>query len=75
MPGHPSISPQVDYFNNKTVCDLIEGRRPAGVLAFLDEETLMPKGTDQTLYTKMAAALTPHAHFSIPVAHPSACPN
>ena len=38
---------QVDYFNNKTVCDLIEGRKPAGILAYLDEESLMPKARSE----------------------------
>ena len=28
---------QVNFFNNKIVCDLIEARRPPGVLAVLDD--------------------------------------
>ena len=27
----------IDYFNNKTVVDLIEEKRPAGVMAVLDD--------------------------------------
>ena len=27
----------IDYFNNQIVCELIEGRRPPGVLAILDD--------------------------------------
>ena len=44
---------QVDFFNNKVVCELIEGTRPAGVLAYLDEECILPKGTDASLFEKL----------------------
>lgn len=27
----------IDYFNNQIVCELIEGRRPPGVLSILDD--------------------------------------
>lgn len=27
----------IDYFNNQIVCELIEGRRPPGVFAILDD--------------------------------------
>jgi len=33
---------QVKYFNNKVVCDLIE-KRPKGIMAYLDEECLIPQ--------------------------------
>ena len=56
----------VDYFNNKVVCDLIESRKPAGVIAFLDEECLLGKGTDQSFLDKIEANLKSHAHFDRP---------
>jgi myosin I len=27
----------IDYFNNKVVCDLIEGKRPPGIFCVLDD--------------------------------------
>ena len=27
----------IDYFNNKVVCDLIEAKRPAGIMCVLDD--------------------------------------
>ena len=57
----------VDFFDNKTVCDLIESKRPfVGLLAYLEEETLMPQGTDATFYGKISTHLTTHAHFDVP---------
>ena len=58
----------VDYFDNKIVCDLIEARKPAGLLSYLDEESLVPRGTDDTFHAKIAEHLGKHAHFSVPVA-------
>lgn len=37
----------VKYFNNKIICDLIEGR-PSGIISYLDEECLLGKATDIT---------------------------
>ena len=42
----------VDFFNNKIVCDLIEKKNPAGILAFLDEESIYPNGSDHSLMSK-----------------------
>ena len=56
---------KIDFFNNQTVCELIEGKRPAGILAYLDEESLVPKGTDASLYAKLREKIQ-HAHFSVP---------
>ena len=53
----------VDFFNNKSVVELIEGTRPAGVLAWLDEECVVPKGTDQTFHAKLVSNLSKHEHF------------
>jgi myosin-1 len=53
----------VKYFNNKIVCDLIESKKPAGLIAFLDEECLLGKGTDMTFLEKCESNLKSHPHF------------
>ena len=53
----------VKYFNNKIVCDLIEAKRPAGVIAYLDEECIVPRGSDDTYIRKMNQNLTRHPHY------------
>ena len=57
----------VDYFNNKTVCDLIEAKGDrtikAGIIAYLDEECIYPAATDATLHKKLTDNLKAHAHF------------
>ena len=47
------------------VCDLVEGRRPAGILAYLDEECIYPRGTDKSFLEKMGRNLSKHAHFAL----------
>ena len=42
----------VDFFNNKIVCDLVEKKNPAGILAYLDEESVYPNGSDASLMNK-----------------------
>eukprot|EP01097_Dermamoeba_algensis_P005188 TRINITY_DN3298_c0_g1_i1.p1 TRINITY_DN3298_c0_g1~~TRINITY_DN3298_c0_g1_i1.p1 ORF type:complete len:1335 (+),score=354.39 TRINITY_DN3298_c0_g1_i1:147-4007(+) len=42
----------VDFIDNQIVLDLIE-KKPKGLLASLDEEIVMPKGTDATWLEKM----------------------
>jgi myosin-1 len=34
----------IPFFNNQIVVDLIEAKKPAGVLAYVDEESIMPQG-------------------------------
>ena len=46
------------------MCELIEGRRPTGVVEILDEETIFPEATDATLLAKLQANLGNHKHFS-----------
>ena len=48
------------------MCDLIEARKPAGLLAYLDEESLIPKGTDDSFYAKVTKQLASHEHFTMP---------
>jgi myosin I len=55
----------VDYFNNKIVCDLIESR-PKGIQAYLDEECLLGRGTDQTFIEKIKKVFSDHRHFGVP---------
>mmetsp|Transcript_26571 Transcript_26571/g.44608 ORF Transcript_26571/g.44608 Transcript_26571/m.44608 type:complete len:1023 (-) Transcript_26571:177-3245(-) len=57
----------VKYFNNKVVCDLIE-KRPNGVLKYLDDECVVPRGTDETFFDKLRRVpfFKNHKHFSIP---------
>ena len=44
----------VAFFDNKVVCALLEKRRPAGVFALLDEETIFPNGSDASFVAKAA---------------------
>lgn len=43
----------IDYFNNKIVCDLIESKKPIGVMCVLDDVCAtmhaVSEGADQTL--------------------------
>ena len=48
------------------VCDLIEKKNPAGILAFLDEESIYPNGSDDTLMKKYQKNLMKHKHFDVP---------
>lgn len=53
----------VDYFNNKICCDLIEGQKPAGLLRVLDDVCTMPMGTDEKFLQQAADTHAGHAHF------------
>lgn len=44
---------------------LIEAK-PAGILALLDEQCLVPKGTDKSFASNMYNRLTQHKPFSVP---------
>ncbi|KAL3857173.1 hypothetical protein ACJMK2_011868 [Sinanodonta woodiana] len=53
----------VQYFNNKIICDLIEGK-PSGIIAVLDEECLRPgDATDETFLEKLTTTIGKHPHF------------
>ena len=56
----------VDFFNNKIVCDLVEKKKPAGILAYLDEECVYPNGSDNSLMSKFKKNLLKHKHFEVP---------
>ncbi|KAJ6251772.1 unconventional myosin-ie [Anaeramoeba flamelloides] len=58
----------IKYFNNKIVCDLIEGRNPLGILTILNDVCLMPKSQiqsqDEKLLAKLDENLGSHEHYS-----------
>mmetsp|Transcript_16719 Transcript_16719/g.24978 ORF Transcript_16719/g.24978 Transcript_16719/m.24978 type:complete len:1181 (+) Transcript_16719:58-3600(+) len=54
----------IDFFNNKVVCDLIEGKRPPGVFALLDDVCNFPKGTDEKFLGKMQQQIQ-HKHLQV----------
>ena len=53
----------VAYFDNKVVVDLIDQSRPAGVLALLNEECIVPQGSDASLGAKLEKSLGSRPHF------------
>jgi len=52
----------VAYYNNKPCVELIEKKN--GVLGYLDEECLFPKGTDMTFHEKLFANIKGQANFA-----------
>ena len=53
----------VQYFNNKIICDLVEGK-PVGIITLLDEECLRPGDTtDLTFLNKLSETVGRHPHF------------
>ncbi|XP_071116024.1 unconventional myosin-Ic-like isoform X1 [Haliotis cracherodii] len=53
----------VQYFNNKIICDLVEGK-PYGIIAIMDEECLRPGDpTDLTFLEKLTETIGTHPHF------------
>ncbi|NXW98915.1 MYO1F protein, partial [Larus smithsonianus] len=60
---------QIQYFNNKVVCDLIENKlNPPGIMSVLDDVCATMhatgEGADQTLLQKLQAAVGNHEHFN-----------
>ncbi|XP_020734070.2 unconventional myosin-Ia [Odocoileus virginianus] len=54
---------KVDYFDNGTICDLIEHNRQ-GILAMLDEECLRPGVvSDSTFLAKLNQLFSKHSHY------------
>lgn len=54
----------VKYYNNKPCVELIE--RKNGILGFLDEECVFPKGTDQSFLEKLFTQIKGHSNFEKP---------
>jgi len=44
---------KVDFYNNQPICEMIEKR--GGIYSLIDEESIFPKATDETLMTKMSS--------------------
>ncbi|KAJ3148444.1 Unconventional myosin-Ie [Geranomyces variabilis] len=57
----------IDYFNNKVVVDLIESKRPPGIMAVLDDvcSTMhaVVEGADQTFVQKLDSACSGNKHY------------
>ena len=58
---------KIPYFDNKTVCDLIEGKRPAGVFVILDDtcKTMHAEssGVDMKFLQKLNTYQSKHKHY------------
>ncbi|XP_040017912.1 unconventional myosin-Ie isoform X1 [Gasterosteus aculeatus] len=59
---------QIDYFNNKIVCDLIESKSPPGIMCILDDVCAtmhaVGEGADQTMLQKLRVQINTHEHFN-----------
>jgi len=44
---------KIDYFNNKIICDLIESKKPPGIISLMDDTCLISDATDKTLLEKL----------------------
>ncbi|TPX34504.1 hypothetical protein SmJEL517_g02861 [Synchytrium microbalum] len=57
----------IDYFNNKIVVDLIESKRPPGIMAILDDVCFtmhaVTEGADQKFVQKLDESVAPHKHY------------
>ncbi|KAI8803169.1 P-loop containing nucleoside triphosphate hydrolase protein, partial [Cladochytrium replicatum] len=57
----------IEYFNNKVVVDLIESKKPPGVMAVLDDVCFtmhaVNEGADTTFVQKLDGAFSQHAHY------------
>lgn len=54
----------IDFYDNQPCIDLIEDR--VGILGLLDEECMVPKGSDEAWATKMYQKFDGHSHFIKP---------
>ncbi|XP_071497949.1 unconventional myosin-Va-like, partial [Diadema antillarum] len=54
----------IDYYDNQPCIDMIESK--LGILDLLDEECMLPKGSDDNWCGKLYNKLTAHSHFSKP---------
>ncbi|XP_067932052.1 unconventional myosin-Ie-like isoform X2 [Watersipora subatra] len=57
----------IDFFNNKVVCDLIDEKKPPGIICVLDDVCAtmhaVAEGADQTLLQKLGNAVGRHKHY------------
>ncbi|XP_065059730.1 unconventional myosin-Ie-like [Rhopilema esculentum] len=58
----------IDYFNNKVVCDLIETKKPPGIMCVLDDVCAtmhaQGEGADMKLLQKLEGAVGSHQHYN-----------
>ncbi|VDM39001.1 unnamed protein product [Toxocara canis] len=58
---------EIDYFNNKVVCDLIEGRKPPGIMCILDDTCSQihgqSEGADSKFLMKLNQLLSTNEHY------------
>ncbi|KAF2366369.1 SH3 domain [Trinorchestia longiramus] len=58
----------INYFNNAIVCELIESKRPVGIMCVLDDTcatmSAVSQGADKDFRNKMDSQLRGHAHYS-----------
>ncbi len=55
---------KIEYYDNKPVCDLIEAR--GMMFDLLNEESIFPQGSDQTLFNKLTSNLGKKQEYIIP---------
>lgn len=55
----------VEFPDNQECLDLIESRRPAGILTILDEQCLLQTGSDEGFSRKCIESLKDHPRFSV----------
>lgn len=53
----------VKYYNNLPICELIEKR--GNIFSLLDEESIFPKGTDESMYDKLKNQLSRNNNFKV----------
>jgi myosin-1 len=57
----------IDYFNNKIVCELIEGKKPAGIMIIMDEQCALSETSDEVLLNKLHKGCSSvNAHYVQP---------
>ncbi|VDK43089.1 unnamed protein product [Anisakis simplex] len=58
---------EIDYFNNKVVCDLIEARKPPGIMCILDDTCSQihgqNEGADSKFLMKLNQLLSTNEHY------------
>ncbi|KHJ96577.1 myosin head [Oesophagostomum dentatum] len=58
---------EIDYFNNKVVCDLIESKRPPGIMCILDDVCAQnhgqSEGVDAQLLSHLNKTFSSHPHY------------
>lgn len=58
---------EIEFFNNLTVCELIEGKSPPGIFSVLDDVAAtmhaVKAGADQQLKAKLRATFGQHRHY------------